>query len=160
MNYSELRSNILALIEEYAPEGTQFQWDNATRRFGSCRYSYNRLTGKYFNFVITISYPLATRNTWDVVRLTVLHEIAHALTPGHNHDTIWKRECLRIGGDGKRCYRGEEDGGNVNTIPTKWLGVCPACGYTYTRNRRCRGGTYHCDRTRPLVWKINPKFLG
>lgn len=157
MNYAELRRNIIDLIEKYAPEGTTFAWDNATTRFGCCHYSYNRYLNKYYGFKITISYPLASRNTWDVVKLTVLHEIAHARAPGHNHDAVWRRECLKIGGDGKRCYTDIENGGNVNVIPTKWLGVCPACGYTYSRNRRCNG--YHCDRTKPLVWKINPKFL-
>ena len=158
MNYSELRQNIVALIEQYAPAGTKFEWDNATRRFGSCRYSFNRYTGEYFNFRITISYPLASRNTWEVVKQTVIHEIAHARTAGHGHDAVWKRECIRLGGNGKRCYTSESEGGAVKTVPTKYIGVCPCCGQTFPRNRRSNGA-YHCRRAEPIKWKVNPQFL-
>jgi hypothetical protein len=37
-------------------------------------------------------------------RDTILHEIAHALTPGHNHDSVWRAKSIEIGCDGKRCY--------------------------------------------------------
>lgn len=157
MTYTELRNNIVALIEQYAPEGTKFEWDNATRRFGCCRYSYNRTTGKYYNFRITISYPLAIRNSWEVVRQTVLHEIAHARTPSHNHDAVWRRECILIGGNGERCYRGESEGGDVKTIPAKFIGVCPKCGHQYPRNRRSKGA-YCCDVRYPIRWVINSNW--
>jgi len=31
----------------------------------------------------------------------LLHEFAHALTPDHNHDDVWRAMALRIGCDGK-----------------------------------------------------------
>jgi len=30
----------------------------------------------------------------------ILHEIAHALTPGAKHGYTWKLKCIEIGGDG------------------------------------------------------------
>lgn len=153
MTLTEMAVEIRALIKKYAPEGTTFAWDRATSRFGCCSYKRNRLTGEYFGFRITISRQLALRNTWDVVKLTVLHEIAHSRTPGHNHDRVWQRECIRIGGDGKRCYRNTEQGGAVISIPKKYTGTCPRCGMTVQRDRRCNG--YHCDRFSPIVWKLN-----
>lgn len=36
------------------------------------------------------------------VRDTILHEIAHALCPGHNHDKVWSATAKRIGADGTR----------------------------------------------------------
>lgn len=36
--------------------------------------------------------------TDDDFREVILHEIAHALTPGHGHDIYFKRVCLQIGG--------------------------------------------------------------
>lgn len=157
MTQAEMTYNIVALIKQYAPKGTTFEWDNATRRFGCCHARYNPYTGTY-TFKITISRKLAVCNSWETVRLTVLHEIAHARTPNHHHDEVWRRECLAIGGDGKRCYTSTEEGGNVTTIPTKYIGVCPTCGTKFPRNRRCNG--YHCNRQSRIVWKVNPKFVG
>lgn len=28
---------------------------------------------------------------------TILHEIAHALTPGHGHDLAWKQKAMELG---------------------------------------------------------------
>lgn len=38
------------------------------------------------------------------VRNTILHEIAHALTPKHGHNKYWKRAALAIGCDAKRTF--------------------------------------------------------
>lgn len=153
MTLFEMETEIRKLIREYAPYGTRFNWDRATKRFGCCKYRIDRRTGKYFDFVITISRPLASRNTWEEVRKVALHEIAHARTAGHGHDAIWRRECIAIGGDGRRCYRDENHGGVVVAVPTKYMGVCPKCGMTFPRNRRCNG--YHCDKNQLIVWKVN-----
>ena len=152
MNFTELTNNIRALIDTYAPKGTEFKWDNAKSRLGSCTYRYSKYIG-YYDFKITISFPLATINDWETVRNTVIHEIAHARTPSHGHDAVWRRECIRLGGDGERLA----DGNKINTVPMKFIGVCPKCGGKCFRNRRTNG--YHCDRTQPIVWKVNPKFL-
>lgn len=40
---------------------------------------------------------------------TVLHEVAHALTPGHKHDAVWRRKFISLGGNGKAV--------SDNTIP-------------------------------------------
>jgi SprT-like family protein len=37
------------------------------------------------------------------VKDVILHEIAHALTPGHNHDETWRAKALEIGCAGTRC---------------------------------------------------------
>lgn len=31
------------------------------------------------------------------VRDTILHEIAHALTPGHGHDEVWQAKAMQVG---------------------------------------------------------------
>lgn len=41
-------------------------------------------------------------NAEPQVRDTILHEIAHALTPGHSHDKVWSDMAKRIGADGTR----------------------------------------------------------
>jgi predicted SprT family Zn-dependent metalloprotease len=42
------------------------------------------------------------------VKDTILHEIAHALCPGHNHDSVWKATAKRIGADGERFANSEK----------------------------------------------------
>lgn len=151
MTVEQMEQEIRALIKEYAPAGTTFKWSSARRRFGSC--SYTNTYGRHYNFRITISKPLAMNNTWEVVRKTFVHEIAHANTSGHHHDEVWRRECLRLGGDGERCYTPTRRGGDVNDLPCKYVGVCPKCGVKFFRNRRVNG--YHCDRSQRIVWSVN-----
>ena len=88
------------MIAELAPPNTKLKWSNARANFGMC--SYQRGNPTYF--IITISKPLAELNDDETVKQVVLHEIAHALTPGHGHDTTWKQKCLELGGNGERCY--------------------------------------------------------
>ena len=153
MTIEQMEKEIRALIAEHAPRGTKFKWSNARSAFGHCAYKYNRDTGRYGGFIISISKPLATQNDWETVRKTVIHEIAHANTPSHHHDRVWRRECIRLGGDGERCYTSVKRGGDVNTIPYKYIGVCPKCGAKFPRFRRTEG--YHCDRNVSIVWKLN-----
>lgn len=40
------------------------------------------------------------------VRHTILHEIAHLLTPGHHHDRTWKTVCLSLGIAPDVTYKG------------------------------------------------------
>jgi SprT protein len=52
--------------------------------------------------------------TWEhLLNDTVPHEVAHTVCQafpqfGRNHDAGWKRMCLALGGNGRRCYS-EED---------------------------------------------------
>ena len=43
-------------------------------------------------------------NDPELVHSTILHEIAHALTPKHGHNKFWKRKAIEVGHSGKRCY--------------------------------------------------------
>lgn len=52
--------------------------------------------------------------TWDhLLNDTVPHEVAHVVCYafpqyGRAHDSGWKRVCLALGGNGKRCYSAED----------------------------------------------------
>ena len=72
----------------------RFEFSRTKRAFGDCN--------TYLK-VIRLSKPLVEINEEATVLKTILHEIAHALTPDHNHDTTWQMKCIEIGGDGKRC---------------------------------------------------------
>ena len=54
---------------------------------------------------------------------TVLHEIAHALTPFHGHDRVWKQMAKQIGAKPERCYNSSTV--NKDKINYKYTGKCP-----------------------------------
>lgn len=118
------------LIEECLPdEGWKFKFDNAKRRFGSCQYSTK---------TISLSRPLTIVNDESEVRNTILHEIAHALTPGHGHGYVWKKACELIGAKPERCY----DDNKVNT-PTAPYGLyCPSCDVVVADRYRKTGTVF------------------
>ncbi|HTW93745.1 MAG TPA: SprT-like domain-containing protein [Tepidisphaeraceae bacterium] len=82
-----------------AAAGWKFKWDRATRRFGCCNH--HRKT-------ISLSLALTRLNPESQVRDTLLHEIAHALTPGHGHNRHWKKKCVEIGATPLRCFQPHE----------------------------------------------------
>jgi SprT-like family len=96
MDLMEARALALELMKEHGLEFWYFEFDNAKRRFGICRY--NRRT-------IGLSRNLVLLSNKEQVKDTILHEIAHALVgPGYGHSWVWKRMALEIGCDGNRCY--------------------------------------------------------
>ena len=54
------------------------------------------------------------------VKKALMHEIAHALTPGHSHDNVWKKTCGKIGGD---CNLA----GVMNEPGMNWAIYCRIC---------------------------------
>jgi len=108
-------------------QGWRFEYDTAKIRFGVCRYG---------SKMIGLSQPLTLVNNEAEVRDTILHEIAHALTPGHYHDAVWKAKCREIGCRDERCYTKD----NTVTIAGKYRAVCGGCGETYERMKRVRRG--------------------
>lgn len=131
------------LIRYYIPHYS-FVWDRSKRRKGECRRHVQQ---------IGISKPLAELNSFECMLLTVIHEIAHALSK-HGHGEDWKQMCLNLGGDGKRTYSSSE----VVTPTKKWLGECPNCYKTVRRHRRgkmacatCCKGVFNEDYL--FIWK-------
>ncbi len=106
-----------------------------TSAFG--RYRWNRLSNYK---VVELSTKLVEINDEDRVRLTILHEVAHALTEGHGHDIVWKRKLLEIGGDGKRCYS-SIDTNTIERTRTLYQAYCQEHG---NRGRTYRRTTKAC----------------
>jgi len=144
----KLANELMTLHGLIAPTWS-FKFDSAKRRFGVCKYS--RLSGSVIKGEIGLSKHLVLLNDEEKVRDTILHEIAHALTPGHGHDYAWRCKCIEIGAKPERCYSSNE----VNTIPLsqyKYLATCGGCGKEYGLHKmtakrqrtksscRCQGG--------------------
>lgn len=120
MDLKVCEKEAVSIINTYCP-AYAFKFDNATRRFGMCDH-----TAK----TISLSRKLVELNNWDIVRLTILHEVAHAIVGHkHGHDDIWKSKCLEIGGDGKTLC----DMRNINVPTLRYVAVCYACGYKHSR---------------------------
>lgn len=155
MDKGQLRAYALEQMERYRllEKGWTFQFDNARRRFGVCRY--NRK-------LISLSRTLVELNSEDECRDTVLHEIAHALAgPGAGHGPEWKRMCRLVGARPQRCYAQ----GEVREPEPRYVARCPSCrneiGFQRrpTRERACTSccrrharGTYD-DRFRMRIFE-------
>ena len=114
------------LLEKYGLDHWRFRFDYAKRRFGSC---------DYHKRTITLSKHLTLLNPKSEVRDTLLHEIAHALTPGDNHGTKWQAKCMELGAKPLRCYETEQ----VNQPEPAYLLVCTKCRKKYPRYRKTKG---------------------
>lgn len=97
MNFNDARAMALQLMEQHGllAQGWSFGWNRAKTYCGMCFYSQRR---------IVLSVHFASRNAEEVVRDTVLHEIAHAIVgPGHGHDRHWKLTAIMLGAKPRRC---------------------------------------------------------
>lgn len=80
---------------------------------------------------IEVSVSYCHRETPARVKITIIHEITHAIVGhDHGHDPIWTATNLRLGGDGKRCHE-------VEHTPPRWVGLC-GCGKNWQRHRLSR----------------------
>lgn len=119
------------LINKHCPE-YKFKYDNAKRRFGQCHYR---------NRTIKLSRPLTQINNEAQVTDTILHEIAHALTPGKHHNKHWQRKAEEIGCNPKRCYDIKQ-----TEIPKPLYQLkCENCNHTVPRYRETKT-KYACNK--------------
>lgn len=76
-------------------KGWRFRFDHAKVRAGMCCYDQK---------IISVSQHFIESASSSEILDTLLHEIAHALTPKHGHDRVWRQVALAIGCNGKRCH--------------------------------------------------------
>ncbi len=69
-------------------EGWRFKLGRGKNLLGLCDHGKKE---------ITISKYLIQLGTDEEILYMILHEIAHALTPGHGHDRVWRRKAREIG---------------------------------------------------------------
>lgn len=128
---------ILQLLQEHGlVEWRYVRNDRMTQTAGRC---------KYYARVIELAGWFLDHNTEEEIMQTLLHEIAHALTPGHKHDRVWAAKCRELGGNGETYYnRGDRNVVNPNSerrvYSSKLYSVeCDKCGYDfpgYTRRKK------------------------
>lgn len=134
-------------MDQYGLKDWTLKFGRGRKESGNCNYKTQ---------TITFSAPLFHVWVQDHCRDTILHEIAHALTRGHNHDRVWKRTYIAMGGQGDRCW---EQAPGRPALPPKFTGTCPA-GHSISRDRRDQGSCNRCsprfDERYLFTWTRNP----
>lgn len=131
-------------------------WDitfnNRKKSFGCCSYGDREI--QLSKYLIGYMSEYAIKNT-------IIHEIAHALTPNHGHDYVWRRKFIELGGNGKRVSGSEnfENGLNGEIAflknTAKYTLTCPVCGYAFYVNRKPK---YECSCGKHGEKTYNPKY--
>lgn len=130
-----------------------FVFDEALTRAGQCSCRIGIWNRELISGTISLSKHFCRMNSWAEIIDTILHEIAHALTPGEGHGARWKAACLRVGAKPERCY----DDLKVKMPQLRYRASCPCCQRDYSRSEdpRTRTGWYcrPCGRVKgTLVW--------
>lgn len=100
-------------MDEHGLTGWKVATDSAVRRNGQCDYRKK---------TISFSVHFVERNPESMLLDTLLHEIAHALTPGAKHGPIWSAKCREIGlNNPTRCTASDMPKG-------KYQAHCVQCG--------------------------------
>lgn len=79
------------LLKSHGLHDWSVSLDRAKTRAGKCSYRMK---------TIFLSKHYISTSSADDIRDTILHEIAHALTPGEGHSALWKSKAIEIGCSG------------------------------------------------------------
>lgn len=138
LNEAKKLANELLAQHGLTALGWGFEYDNAKRRAGACKYRPK---------LITLSREITLLRTEQNVRNTILHEIAHALCPKQGHNKVWRKKAIEIGCDGKRCYSDVVNEG-------KYIATCPN-GHVHHKHRKS-GRPQSCGLCSST---FNPKYI-
>ncbi len=133
----------IELMKKHNLKGWIFKWSNASRRFGSCNKN---------NKTISLSKLHAIYDDIFLVKDTILHEIAHGLTPKNfsAHGKEWKENALKIG-----CKPISYKKSNISEkLSCKYIGICAKCEKKIFLNKRSK---YIC-RSCYNVYSLNSNF--
>jgi len=90
---TEQRMHMLSIMRHHGLHSWSLRITRSKATLGQCRYALKQ---------IDVSKYQPDGCYMD----TLLHEIAHALTPHHGHDEVWKAKCIEIGAVPVECAQG------------------------------------------------------
>lgn len=143
MRKSDAQALLIATMAKHGliEQGWGIRWDRAKQRAGQCNYTYRR---------ISLSEPLFAHFDESAATLVILHEVAHALTPGHGHDRVWRAKCIAIGGDGKRCCDEVAAAKAIAKYEIKCSTTGRSLGFANRKGKRLAAGRCRCCNQPPL----------
>ncbi len=118
------------LMGHWSLDDWEFRINRRRRALGMCFIESKR---------IELSQVYICNNDREHVRDTILHEIAHALAPGHGHDQVWLDTVMIIGGRAKvKCS-------DAVMPPGSWQAECPSCQKVFSKLRKPKClDAFHC----------------
>jgi len=134
-------------MDYYGLKDWAFRFMHSDRALGYCYYDAK---------IIELSVPLTLINDPGIVLNTVLHEIAHAISPKRGHCREWRITARKIGAI-PEAKTGSEHGAK---LLYKYAALCGHCGREYFADKNfkrtycteCRA----CGRTEVITWNENP----
>ena len=137
--FSTVKSEILSNPDLYKLNphinSWKLSWNKRKGALGLCKYSEK---------TIEISaYMIWGNASKEVLNNTIRHEFAHALTPGHHHDKVWKYVAVKLGCDGQRC---SSDNTLIKAAPRRYEIKCKQYGESHFSMKR---------HNRPGIQKMN-----
>lgn len=103
-------------ISKHLDERWTFRWNKRKKAFGICCYSKKTIE--------LSAYMVECGESVDSMKRTVIHEIAHALTPGDHHGPRWRAKMRELGQDPSRTRAAVGA-----TFEYKWHLKCGSCEF-------------------------------
>ncbi len=107
--------------------GWKFTFIRSIRTLGLCSYREK---------AVSLSEQFMLTADEELINDTILHEIAHALTPGAGHNWRWKMKCVEIGANPERCLPWEDMPENMPRHEALWEAFCPSCNRRFKWKKR------------------------
>lgn len=147
MRLLEAEKKAIELMSQHGLTDWSFGWLHSKRIAGQCHYGKKK---------ISLGFEITKLNIESEVINTILHEIAHALTPGSGHGAKWKAKCIEIGCRPERCFTDAQ-----KVVPEKrYYAVCGACDqehYSPTLKLSCNCQAHKRIKDRVLLNWIDRK---
>ncbi len=141
------RQTAVVEMKKWGLDGWEFKFNRRKRSAGICQKRRDEPTGS-----IEVSLYFLERAGEEEIRVTILHEIAHALAGiKEGHGPAWKQWCRKLGIKPERCCENGPTEGN-------YKGACPGCGKAFFMFRRPKNMNGHnCRECGPVrgafVWE-------
>ena len=91
-NKQKIEKIFKEITEEYGYTSWKLVWKFVSGYHGECSYKTR---------TILINEAYLYTESLSVIKDTLLHELAHMLTPGCNHNSTWEKTCKDLGGHPK-----------------------------------------------------------
>lgn len=147
MNKSDATRLARSLMNRHGFGHIPFEFDRGKSRLGACHFTATRQGGRIVDAKvkkITLSALYVELLPENEIREVILHEIAHAMTPGDNHGYAWKRAARSLGIKGDRCAKPSA------SPEATWIGRCKN-GHE-SKQHRAPGRVKACGKC-AAVWK-------